>query len=169
MELKPTSKVAEALAIAQRAAQSQGHPEITPHHLALALAEQPDTTTPALLAAGGTTPQAGAAATPSLGPAPLAALNHASTVMQAMGDTYLSTDVLLLALVEKGAITADAKAIEVQIPQLRRGQKVTSESPEATGEALDKYGTDLTGAARDGKLDPVIGRDSEIRRVIQVL
>jgi ATP-dependent Clp protease ATP-binding subunit ClpB len=185
MELKPTTKVAEALAIAQRAAQSQGHPEITPDHLALALVEQPDTTTPALLAAGGTTPQAvagsarqalsslphasGSAATPGLGQAALAALNHASTVMQAMGDTYLSTDVLLLALVEKGAITADAKAIEAQIPQLRGGQKVTSESPEATGEALDKYGTDLTGAARDGKLDPVIGRDSEIRRVIQVL
>src|SRR4029450_5708906 len=104
MELKPTTKVAEALAIAQRAAQSQGHPEITPDHLALALAEQPDTPTPPLLAAGGTPPQAvaggarqalsslphasGSAATPGLGQAALAALNHASTVMQARGDTW---------------------------------------------------------------------------------
>jgi ATP-dependent Clp protease ATP-binding subunit ClpB len=186
MELKPTSKVAEALAIAQRTAQSDGHPEITPDHLALALAEQPDTTTPALLAAAGTNAGSVAAearralsalprttgssvTTPGLGQATLAVLNHASTVMQAMGDSYLSTDVLLLALAEKGAVKADAKAIEAQIPQLRGGQKVTSENPEATSEALAKYGTDLTQAARDGKLDPVIGRDSEIRRVVQVL
>jgi ATP-dependent Clp protease ATP-binding subunit ClpB len=186
MELKPTAKVAEALAIAQRTAQSEGHPEITPEHVALALAEQPDTTTPALLAAGGTSAESVAAAarrtlsalprtsgsavaTPGLGQATLAVLNHASTVMQAMGDSYLSTDVLLLALAEKGAVKADAKAIEAQIPQLRGGQKVTSENPEATSEALDKYGTDLTQAARDGKLDPVIGRDAEIRRVVQVL
>ena len=186
MELKPTAKVAEALAIAQRTAQSEGHPEITPDHVALALAEQPDTTTPALLAAGGTSAESVAAAarrtlsvlprtsgsavaTPGLGQATLAILNHASTVMQAMGDSYLSTDVLLLALAEKGAVKAEAKAIEAQIPRLRGGQKVTSENPEATSEALDKYGTDLTQAARDGKLDPVIGRDAEIRRVVQVL
>src|SRR5512132_3851286 len=115
MELKPTTKVAEALAIAQRTAQSQGHPEITPQHLALALAEQPDTTTPALLAAAGTSDDvvarsarqalaalprsSGSVVTPGLGQAALAGLNHANTVMQAMGDAYLWTDVLLLALV----------------------------------------------------------------------
>ncbi len=186
MELKPTTKVGEALALAQREAQGSGNPEITPAHLALVLAQQPDTTTPALLAAGGTSAEAVAAAarhtlgslprtsgssvqTPGLGQQALAVLQHAQTLMQAMGDTHLSTDVLLLALVEKGAITADAKAIEAQIPVLRGGHKVTSEDPEATSEALEKYGTDLTQAARDGKLDPVIGRDSEIRRVVQVL
>lgn len=186
MELKPTAKVAEALAIAQRAAQSSGHPEITPAHIALALAEQPDTTTQALLAAGGTSAEGVAAAarsalaslprtsgstvtTPGIGQQALAVLGHANTLMQAMGDTFLSTDVLLLALVEQHAVTADAKAVEAEIPRLRGGHKVTSENPEASGEALEKYGTDLTQMARDGRLDPVIGRDAEIRRVVQVL
>jgi ATP-dependent Clp protease ATP-binding subunit ClpB len=190
MELQPTAKVAEALAIAQRAAQSAGHAEITPAHLLLALAEQSGTTTPALLAAGGTTAEAVAAAararldgmpsssgstvaTPGLGQAALAVLQHATTLMTARGDTHLWTDILLLALVEKhalaGAGQVDARAVEAQIDHLRAGQKVTTEHPEATSEALDKYGDDLTQAARDGKLDPVIGRDTEIRRVIQVL
>ena len=83
-----------------------------------------------------------------------------------------STDVLLLALLEQHAVPGvevDAKAVEAQIPQLRGGHQVTSEHPEASAEALEKYGTDLTQAARDGRLDPVIGRDSEIRRVVQVL
>jgi ATP-dependent Clp protease ATP-binding subunit ClpB len=186
MELKPTAKVGEALALAQREAQGSGNPEITPAHLVLALAEQPDTTTPSLLQAGGTSAPAvasdarrtlatlprtsgGGVQTPGLSQPALQVLQHAQTLMQAMGDTFLSTDVLVLALVEKGAITADAKAIEAQIPQLRGGHKVTSENPEASSEALAKYSTDLTQAARDGKLDPVIGRDAEIRRVVQVL
>ncbi len=186
MELKPTARVGEALAVAQREAQGSGHPEITPAHLALALAEQADSTTPALLVAGGTSAEAVAAAarstlstlprtsgstvpTPGLGQAALAVLQHATTLMQAMGDTFLSTDVLLLALVEKGVVKADGPAVEAHIPVLRGGHAVTSENPEATSEALAKYGSDLTQAARDGKLDPVIGRDAEIRRVVQVL
>ena len=96
-------------------------------------------------------------------------LQHASTLMAARGDTYLSTDVLLLALLEKGAVQGDATALEAQIDHLRGGAKVATEDPEATGEALAKYGTDLTEAAREGRLDPVIGRDDEIRRVVQVL
>ncbi len=186
MELKPTTKVAEALAVAQRAAQAAGHPEITPAHLALALAEQEGTTTPALLAAAGSTAEGMAAtarsvlsgmprstgatvATPALGQAALSVLQQASTLMAARGDTYLSTDVLLLALLEKGAVQGDATALEAQIDHLRGGAKVATEDPEATGEALAKYGTDLTEAAREGRLDPVIGRDDEIRRVVQVL
>ena len=186
MELKPTTKVAEALAVAQRAAQSAGHPEITPAHLALALAEQEGTTTAALLAAAGTSAEGVAAAargvlsrmprssgssvaTPGLGQAALAVLQHASTLMAARGDSYLSTDVLLLALLEKKAVQGDAAALEAQLEHLRGGAKIASEDPDATSEALEKYGTDLTQAARDGKLDPVIGRDSEIRRVVQVL
>ena len=186
MELKPTAKVGEALANAQREAQGSGNPEITPAHLVLALAQQPDTTTPALLEGGGTSAAAVASQarrtlsalprtsgsgvqTPGLAQATLQVLQHAQTLMQALGDSFLSTDVLVLALVEKGAITADAKAIEEQIPRLRGGHRVTSENPEATSEALAKYSTDLTQAARDGKLDPVIGRDAEIRRVVQVL
>ena len=189
MELKPTTKTAEALALAQREAQAAGHPEVTPAHLALALAEQPDTTTAALLAAGGSTGEALAGAArralatlprtsgggvqpPGLGQSSLQVLQHAQTLMQAMGDTFLSTDVLLLALLEQHAVPGvevDTKAVEAQIPQLRGGHQVTSEHPEASAEALEKYGTDLTQAARDGRLDPVIGRDSEIRRVVQVL
>ena len=125
MELKPTTKVAEALAVAQRAAQAAGHPEITPAHLALALAEQEGTTTPALLTAAGSSAEGMAATarsvlsgmprttgatvgTPALGQAALSVLQHASTLMAARGDTYLSTDVLLLALLEKGAVQGDA-------------------------------------------------------------
>ncbi len=186
MELKPTTKVAEALAVAQRAAQAAGHPEITPAHLALALAEQEGTTTPALLAAAGSSAEGMAATarsvlggmprttgatvgTPALGQAALAVLQHATTLMTARGDTYLSTDILLLALLEKGAVQGDPKALEAQIDHLRGGAKVATEDPEATGEALATYGTDLTEAAREGRLDPVIGRDDEIRRVVQVL
>jgi ATP-dependent Clp protease ATP-binding subunit ClpB len=189
MELKPTAKTAEALALAHREAQGAGHPEVTPAHVALALAEQPDTTTAALLVAGGSSAEALAAAArraltqlprtsggsvqpPGLAQTSLQVLQHAQTLMQAMGDTFLSTDVLLLALLEQHAVKGvdvDTKAVEAQIPQLRGGHKVTSENPEASAEALAKYGTDLTQAARDGRLDPVIGRDSEIRRVVQVL
>ncbi|CCI51301.1 ATP-dependent chaperone ClpB [Nostocoides jenkinsii] len=186
MELKPTTKVAEILAIAQRSAQTAGNPEITPAHLALAAVEVPETTVPALLAAGGTSPEAVAAAArveiaklpkvsgssngPGFGQSVLPVLNQADTLMKAWGDTYMSVDALVLALAEKGALKGvDAKAVEAQIEHLRAGRKVTTENPDATSEALDKYSTDLTQAARDGKLDPVIGRDTEIRRVVQVL
>jgi len=186
MELKPTTKVAEIMAIAQRAAQTAGNPEITPAHVALAATEVPETTVPALLAAGGTSPEAvasaarseiaslpkvsGSSSGPGFGQAVMAVLNQADTLMKAWGDTYLSVDALILALAEKGALRGvDAKAVEDQIAQLRAGRKVTTENPDATSEALDKYSTDLTQAARDGKLDPVIGRDTEIRRVVQVL
>ncbi|MEO6019280.1 MAG: ATP-dependent chaperone ClpB [Knoellia sp.] len=190
MELNPTTKVAEALALAQRSAQSAGHPEITPDHLALVLAEQPETSTPTLLDAAGTTAEAVAsaarsalsrmpvssgssAATPSLSQAALGVLQHASTLMSAKGDTHLSTDLLVLAFVEKGALTGvertTAPAVEARLDELRAGRKVTSEAQEGGSESLEKYGTDLTAEARDGKLDPVIGRDSEIRRVVQVL
>ena len=190
MELTPTTKVAEALALAQRAAQAAGHPEVTPDHLALALAEQPETSTPALLEAAGTTAAAvtaaarsalsrmpvssgPSAATPTLGQAALGVLQHATTLMSAKGDTHLATDVLVLALVEKGALPGvergSAAAVEARIDELRAGRTVTSEAQESGSESLEKYGTDLTEAARDGKLDPVIGRDAEIRRVVQVL
>ncbi|MFW5473551.1 ATP-dependent chaperone ClpB [Knoellia sp. CPCC 206450] len=190
MELTPTTKVAEALALAQRTAQAAGHPEITPDHLALALVEQPDTSTPALLEAAGTTVEAvttaarsalsrmpvssgPSTATPSLGQAALGVLQQASTLMSAKGDTHLATDLLVLALVEKGALPgvdrSAGKDVEARIDELRAGRKVTSEAQESGSESLEKYGTDLTAMARDGRLDPVIGRDSEIRRVVQVL
>ncbi len=186
MDLQLTTKANEALAAAARAAAAQGHPQIEPAQLLKALAEQPETTTPALLEAAGTT-VAGAVATadrllsalpsvsgssvpqPQLSRASLAVLESARSLMAAMGDTFVSTDHLLLALARTGDFGLDAAAIEAAIPQLRGGRRVDSEHPEATFQALEKYGTDLTAAARDGRLDPVIGRDTEIRRVVQVL
>ena len=96
-------------------------------------------------------------------------LENARAAMAAMSDTFVSTDHLLLALARTGQFGLDAAAVEAGIPRLRGGAKVTSETPEATFDALGKYGTDLTERAREGKLDPVIGRDAEIRRVVQVL
>jgi ATP-dependent Clp protease ATP-binding subunit ClpB len=186
MDLQLTTKANEALAAAARAAAAQGHPQIEPAQLLKALAEQPETTTPALLEAAGTT-VAGAVATadrllsalpsvsgasvpqPQLSRGSLAVLESARSLMAAMGDTFVSTDHLLLALARTGDFGLDAGAIEAAIPQLRGGRRVDSEHPEATFQALEKYGTDLTAAAREGRLDPVIGRDAEIRRVVQVL
>jgi len=186
MDLQLTTKANEALAAAARAAAAQGHPQIEPAQLLKALAEQPETTTPALLEAAGTT-VAGAVATadrllsalpsvsgasvpqPQLSRGSLAVLESARSLMAAMGDTFVSTDHLLLALARTGDFGLDAGAIEAAVPQLRGGRRVDSEHPEATFQALEKYGTDLTAAAREGRLDPVIGRDAEIRRVVQVL
>src|SRR5450756_2730816 len=89
--------------------------------------------------------------------------------MESMGDGFVSTDHLLLALARTGDFGIDGAAIAGEIPTLRGGAKVTTADPEATYDALAKYSTDLTAAAREGKLDPVIGRDAEIRRVVQVL
>jgi len=96
-------------------------------------------------------------------------LDQATKIMESMGDTYVSTDHLLLALARTGDFGIDGEAVAGEIPTLRGGAKVTTADPEATFDALAKYGTDLTEAAREGKLDPVIGRDTEIRRVVQVL
>jgi ATP-dependent Clp protease ATP-binding subunit ClpB len=189
MELKPTAKVAEALALAQRAAQSAGNPEITPDHLTSALVQLDPTQADALLQAAGTgaghvlgqadarlralPTTSGATQPPTFGREALAVLQQADTLMRAKGDTFLALDLLLLALAETGHLAAvqkrGAKDMEAKIEATRGGRAVTSETPVEGGEALATYGTDLTQAARDGRLDPVIGRDSEIRRVVQVL
>ncbi len=186
MDLQLTTKANEALAAATRAAAAHGHPQIEPAHVLKALAEQSDTTTPALLEAAGTTVAGAVAAadrilaalpsvsgssvpTPQLSRGALAVLESARSLMASMGDTFISTDHLLLALARTGEFGLDAAAIEAAIPQLRGGRRVDSAQPEATFQALEKYGTDLTAAAREGRLDPVIGRDAEIRRVVQVL
>ncbi len=186
MDLQLTTKAQEALSAAVRDAAASGHPSTEPAHLLRALARQTDSTTGALLeAAGSSAASADAAAgrvlealpsvsgesvsAPGLSRNGLAALESARSLMAAMGDTFVSTDHLLLALARTGAFGLDAAAIEAAIPQLRGGRKVTSEQPEGTFDALTKYGTDLTDLAREGRLDPVIGRDAEIRRVVQVL
>ncbi|MCA0335258.1 MAG: ATP-dependent chaperone ClpB [Actinobacteria bacterium] len=189
MELKPTNKVAEALAIATRTAQANGNAEVTPDHLTSSLIQLDTPQADRLLQAAGTgaghvlsqadarlralPTTSGSAQAPTFGREALAVLQRADTLMRAKGDSYLALDLLLLALAETGHLAAveqrGAKDMERTIDDLRGGRKVTSETPAEGGESLEKYGTDLTAAARDGKLDPVIGRDSEIRRVVQVL
>ena len=186
MDLQLTTKAQEAFSAAVRAAAAAGHPHTEPAHLMAALLDQQGTTTSALVeAAGATTTQlvqttrrsldalpsvtGSSVASPNPSRSTLAVLENARAAMAAMSDTYVSTDHLLLALARTGQFGLDAAAVEAGIPRLRGGAKVTSETPEATFDALGKYGTDLTERAREGKLDPVIGRDAEIRRVVQVL
>ncbi|WP_265445498.1 ATP-dependent chaperone ClpB [Flexivirga meconopsidis] len=186
MDLQLTTKAQEALSGAVQQATKNGNPQVEPAHLLLALVDQTDTTTGPLLEAIGTTPQAVRAtaekairalpsvqgqsvAQPSMSRALANVLEQARQAMASMGDTFVSTDHLLLALARTGEFGLDAEAIAAAIPQTRGGGKVNSAEPEGAFDALEKYGTDLTAVAREGKLDPVIGRDSEIRRVVQVL
>jgi len=181
-----TTKAQEALSAAVRDAVAAGHPHVEPAHILLALTRQTETTTgPLLEAAGSSAAAAAQAATgrlahtpkvsgssvsaPGLSRAGLAVLDQAQQAMTSMGDSYVSTDHLLLALARTGDFGLDPEAIAGEIPTLRGGAKVTTEDPEATYDALAKYGLDLTEAARESRLDPVIGRDAEIRRVVQVL
>ncbi|AKT50377.1 ATP-dependent chaperone ClpB [Arsenicicoccus sp. oral taxon 190] len=183
MEL--TTKAAEAVNAAVHDATSAHHAQVEPAHLLVALLGQQDTTTGPLIAATGATPQAvgaaaarvlaslptvtGSTSTPTASQATQAVLQQAGNAAAAMGDSYISTDHLLVAIARSGSFGLDAAALEAKIPEIRGGRTITSANPEGTFEALEKYGTDLTQVARDGKLDPVIGRDSEIRRVVQVL
>ncbi|MBK8436535.1 MAG: ATP-dependent chaperone ClpB [Austwickia sp.] len=186
MDLQLTTKAQEAFSAAAREAAATGHPHLEPAHLLLALTNQTDTTTGALLEySGSSMAEARRAAQAELAKLPtvtgktvgnatpsrsfLTVLEQARQVMEAMGDTYVSTDHLLLALARTGSFGLNAEAIDQGIPQMRGGGKVTTDNPEDQFNTLQKYGTDLTQRAREGKLDPVIGRDSEIRRVIQVL
>ena len=186
MDLQLTTKAQEALSGAVQHATSAGNPQVEPVHLLLALAEQTDTTTAPLLEATGTSASAviseaqrligqlprstgASVAQPSLTRELLNVLERARQEMTAMGDTFTSTDHLLLALARTGGYGLNADALAAAIPQTRGGAKVTTQDPEGAFDALEKYGTDLTAVAQEGKLDPVIGRDQEIRRVVQVL
>jgi ATP-dependent Clp protease ATP-binding subunit ClpB len=186
MDLKLTTKAQEALEAAVRDAAAAGNPHVEPAHILLALTRQTETTTgPLLEATGSSAAQAAQAASgklagipkvtgstvpaPGLSRASLALLEQAHKTMESMGDGFVSTDHLLLALARTGDFGIDAEAVAGEIPRLRGGAKVSTADPEATYDALAKYSTDLTAAAREGKLDPVIGRDAEIRRVVQVL
>ncbi len=188
MDLKLTTKAQEALSAAVRASAAAGHPHTEPAHLLKALTEQSDTTTGALLQATGSSLAAAASAAsqalasmpsasgssvsaPGLSRSAMAALEAARELMVTMGDSFVSTDHLLYGVAKATgrSLGLDAEAIKVAIPTLRGGRTVDSDNPEGTFDALAKYGADLTERAREGKLDPVIGRDSEIRRVVQVL
>jgi ATP-dependent Clp protease ATP-binding subunit ClpB len=173
-----TLKSQEAVAGAQELARRMGNPELTPDHLTIALLDQELARTlcersgyqvPALRAEAearlAQQPKIqGGTQQPQVSAAFSRVLDGAVDEAQSMGDAYVSVEHLLLALeiVNRPNLLEALKAV-------RGGQKVTSQDPEGSYQALEKYGRDLTALAEAGKLDPVIGRDEEIRRVIQVL
>jgi ATP-dependent Clp protease ATP-binding subunit ClpB len=171
---KLTIKSQEAVAAAQERARRLGNPELYPEHLLLALLEQelPQALVPDAQALRGETEAAlaqkprseGLQQQPGASAAFSKALDRASDEAKKLEDDYVSTEHLLLAL---DAVPRDE--LLARIKDVRGGQRVTSQDPEGTYQALEKFGRDLTEAAESGKLDPVIGRDEEIRRVIQVL
>ena len=190
---KLTIKSQEALAAAQQLASARNHQTIEPEHLLSALLSQSGGVVlglvqrigvaPAVLRnrvedALGAIPKVYATQEPArIGGAASRVLDKAFEEASKLGDEYVSTEHLLLALVElpgrldkafkELGITRDAVLTALQ--QIRGSHRVTSENPEDTYQALERFGRDLTDLARKGKLDPVIGRDDEIRRVIQVL
>src|SRR5213596_2430334 len=189
---KLTEKSQEALVAAQQKARDEGHAQLDVEQLAAALVNQPGGIVPSVLTALGIQPaQLSSALATELqrqpkvsGNVQLSASARLGRVLQsaqkeaeALGDEYVSTEHLLLAMTADSGYTGQAlKRLGVTrerlmrvLQEVRGSQRVTSQNPESTYEALEKYGRDLTKAAEQNKLDPVIGRDEEIRRVIQVL
>ncbi len=194
-----TEMVRGAFAAAQSDALRRGHQELAGEHLLLALLEQSEGLTPRLLERIGTNPHAlreclldslrgrPAVSGPGAGDLRLGTdlartLATAEAEARRLGDDYVSSEHLLLAFAGAGASTATdpcagalaeagatREALLAALEQMRGGRRVTTDNPEATYEALARFGRDLVAEARAGDLDPVIGRDDEIRRVIQVL
>jgi ATP-dependent Clp protease ATP-binding subunit ClpB len=194
MESKLTTRAQEAFAAAQRLAVDRGQAALEPLHLLVALLQQSDGIAAPLLTAVGADPadvraKAEAAlrrlprisgatvAAPSASRELLRVVNAAGEQAGALGDEYVSTEHLLVGLAgsegEAGAVLtstgATREALLAAFRTVRGNRKVTTPDPEGTFQALEKYAVDLTQRARDGKIDPVIGRDTEIRRVVQVL
>jgi ATP-dependent Clp protease ATP-binding subunit ClpB len=171
---KLTLKSQEAVGAAQELARRMGNPEIYPEHLTLALLDQelPQQLVPdaaELRAQAETTLRGkpavqGGAQQPQVGAVFSRVLDQAFDEARRLEDEYVSTEHLLLAL---DLVPRDELLAKLQ--QVRGGQRVTSQDPEGSYQALEKFGRDLTELAEQGKLDPVVGRDEEIRRVIQVL
>ncbi|HTR69336.1 MAG TPA: ATP-dependent chaperone ClpB [Mycobacteriales bacterium] len=187
---KLTTRSQEALSLAVQMAATAGHAHVEPLHLLAALLAPSDgIPRPLIEAAGGDVaaitrdveaalhrlPAASGAtvAAPELSRATVTALNSAFDLAQTLGDDYVSTEHLLVGLAKDGSevsgLLPAASTLQEAFTAVRGASRVTSADPEGTFQALEKYGVDLTAAARDGKLDPVIGRDTEIRRVVQVL
>ncbi len=189
-----TTKSQEALSAAAMNASTASNPAIEPAHLLKALMDQRDSVAVAVLKAAGVDPDVVSTAASTaihglpkasgstvsearLAPTAAAAVKAAQRQADQHGDAYVSTEHLLLGLAadagDAGRALRDAgaslEALQAAFTQVRGDDKVTTPDPEATFQSLEKYGTDLTEVARSGKLDPVIGRDQEIRRVVQVL
>jgi ATP-dependent Clp protease ATP-binding subunit ClpB len=191
---KLTTKSRDAVSAAIRTALTQGNPYAEPSHLLHALLQTSSNTVAPLLSAAGADPAVVAAAAqgaisklpsakgtsvsqPNLSGSFARVLADGETRAEQLGDAYVATEHLLISL---ATVDSDAKKVLSQLNvkpnvltrafnQARGSKRVTSPEAEATSSALDQYSVDLTAMARDGKLDPVIGRDAEIRRVVQVL
>lgn len=187
-----TEKAWAAIMSAQQLAQNRRHQQLESEHLLKALLDQ-ESLAGRILDKAGVSPPALQTAVetylnqqPALSNAPEsvflgkglnAVLDRAETLKLSYGDSFISIEHLLLALADDGRCGrqllsqagTDASRLKTAINDVRGSQKVTDQNPEGTYESLEKYGRDLTSAARDGKLDPVIGRDEEIRRTIQIL
>ena len=193
-----TQKSQEALHDAQTAALRFGHSEVDGEHLLLALLRQEDGLVPRLLSRAGTDPDAVISdveaelgrrprvSGPGAAPGQVIVTQRLSRLLDAadreaqrLKDSYVSVEHLLLALADEGSATAAGRVLKQHgvtresflsaLTGIRGNQRVTSAMPEVAYEALEKYGRDLVADARAGRLDPVIGRDAEIRRVIQIL
>jgi ATP-dependent Clp protease ATP-binding subunit ClpB len=191
---KYTEKAQEAMLAAQQLAEREGHPEILPEHLLLTLLEQKEGVVPEIVRKMNPDPMALATAVRTeLNRLPRAhggsqvgisaRLRQVTTAAEQeaerLKDEYVSTEHLFIAIASEGGRSPAARLLQQRgitkdtilqaMASVRGSQRVTSQNPESTYQALERYGRDLTELARKGKLDPVIGRDEEIRRVIQVL
>ncbi len=185
MSLNPerwTLKTQEALAGAVERARAASNAEVTPEHLLAAILDQTDGIAGPILARVGVEPsvvrariaeqlgrlpQAFGGAEPTIDRSLREALEAADRQRVEMGDEYLSVEHVLLSLADRLGVERDA--LLTALRDVRGSHRVTSQNPEETFQALERYGRDLTALARQGKMDPVIGRDEEVRRVIQVL
>src|SRR5687767_14279103 len=191
---KYTEKAQEAVLGAQQLADREGHAEILPEHLLVTLVEQKDGIVPSIIQKIGADPAAVAAAVRGeLGRLPRAhggsqvmlsprlrkVTDAAEAEAERLKDEYVSTEHLFIAIASESGRSPAVRLLEARglakdailqaLTSIRGSQRVTSQNPETTYQSLERYGRDLTEAARGGKLDPVIGRDEEVRRVIQVL
>ncbi|MFE2732483.1 ATP-dependent chaperone ClpB [Streptomyces sp. NPDC056721] len=195
MDAELTNRSRDAINAATSRAVSAGHADLTPAHLLLALLEgqENENITDLLTAVEADQAAVRSGAERVLGALPsvtgstvappgpnrdlLAVIADAAQRAKELGDEYLSTEHLLIGIAAKGGTVADvlteqgasAKKLLAAFEKSRGGRRVTTPDPEGQYKALEKFGTDFTAAAREGKLDPVIGRDQEIRRVVQVL
>ncbi|WP_086661353.1 ATP-dependent chaperone ClpB [Lentzea kentuckyensis] len=190
----PTTKTQQAVSAAVQAATLNGNPDVGSAHLLSALLAQTDGLTAPLLSAVGADPtqvrkeleqlsrslpsaSGSTVSAPQLSRDAVRVLGKAQELATEMGDEYVSTEHLLVGLAQHGGQVADLlrrhgatpDALTEAFTKVRGSARVTSADPEGTYKALEKYGVDLTERARKGELDPVIGRDAEIRRVVQVL
>ncbi|NHD16234.1 MULTISPECIES: ATP-dependent chaperone ClpB [unclassified Actinopolyspora] len=190
----PTTKTQQAISSAAQAATMAGNPDVTPAHLLGALLAQSDGLASPLLSEAGADParvrseceqianglpaaSGSTVSSPQLSRESVKALTHAQQLATELGDEYVSVEHLLVGLATEGGQVAELlrnsgatpDALREAFTRVRGSARVTSPDPEGTYNALEKYGLDLTERARSGDLDPVIGRDTEIRRVVQVL